>query len=254
MGGWRVPRWALAALIVAALAGVIAIVVGPFAVPSRTDEGAADMPSQPSQSPLPSAATPATTGSTLPAAVTPVRYYQFDKKWAKQRYGPNSDDTVRRWGCGPAALAMVISTLADPTVDPRVAAAWSDKHGYFTHAPESGKTEPAYFADFASSYGIAVRQLNTKDLRTSPPASSRSVKLRAQQAVREGNWVIALMGKGLWTTEAHYVLWYRAEGDEVWIADSNSMREDKAHNTFDTFSQTMIRLWVVEVADAGVRQ
>lgn len=236
-------RWALAGLAVVLVSGVIVgvrVTTATSPVPTATV--------------TPTAASSTTVQTSPPTALTPVRFYQFDKKWAKLRYGPRSDDTVRRWGCGPAALAMVVASLADPSVDPAVAARWSQQHGYFTHAPESGKTEPAYFADFASAYGLQVRQLNTGDLRDASPQSARAIKLSAQQAVREGNWVIALMGKGLWTTEAHYVLWYRADGDEVWIADSNSQRDDKAHNTFSVFSQTMIRLWVVDVAATGVQQ
>lgn len=238
------PRWAVLGLAVVVIGGLIVTV---------------SLTTQPPPTPAPTTVGSTPSTSTVIAAdagpdLTPVRYYQFDKKWAKQTYGPNSGDTVRRWGCGPAAVAMAVASLSDPSVDPGVASRWSQKHGYFTHAPESGKTEPAFFADFAAGYGVQVRQLNTGDLRSASPASARAVKLRAQQAVRDGDWVIALMGKGLWTTEAHYVLWYRAEGDQVWIADSNSQREDKAHNTFSVFSQTMIRLWVVDVGAAGVQR
>lgn len=240
------PRWAVLGLAVVVIGGLI---VG-VSLATQT-------PSTPTSTPTVVRLTPSASSvvaSDPVPALTPVRYFQFDKKWAKQAYGPNSGDTVRRWGCGPAAVAMVVASLSNPSVDPGVASRWSQKHGYFTHAPESGKTEPAFFADFAADYGVQIRQLNTGDLRSASPASARAVKLRAQQAVRDGNWVIALMGKGLWTTEAHYVLWYRAEGDQVWIADSNSQREDKAHNTFGVFSQTMIRLWVVDVGATGARR
>lgn len=242
MGRRSALRWALL--------GLAVVLVGGALVGVHFATAAAPTPSQPS---VTSSVRPAEPVQ-APLALTPLRYYQFDKKWAQRPYGPNSEDTVRRWGCGPAALAMVVASLADPSVDPWAAARWGQRHGYFTHAPESGKTEAAYFADFASGYGIQVRQLNAADLRSASPRSARAVKLSAQKAVREGNWVIALMGKGPWTTEAHYVLWYRAEGDQVWIADSNSKRENKEHNTFAVFSQTMIRLWVVDVTAAGVRR
>lgn len=202
--------------------------------------------STPASSPASSSVpTPAVTSAVKP--LVPVRWFQFDERWAKQSYGVSEKDTVRRWGCGPAAMAMAVATLRDPSVDPSAAAAWSLQHGMFTHAFASGKTKSAFFTEYAAEYGVRVWQINDADLRTAPAAEAEAAKLRALKAVREGDWVIVLLGKGHWTTEGHFVLWYGVDGSDVLVADSNSTRENKARNTFARLSQTMIRLWVVDV-------
>jgi hypothetical protein len=181
------------------------------------------------------------------ANLVPVRYYQFDERWAKDRYGPQSNDTVRRWGCGPAAMAMVIATLSDPDFTPKDAADWAEQHGFFTHAPASGKTEPGVFAAIGAEHGLQVTPLGEDDLRSAPADVAAATHERALAAVKSGNWVVALMGKGPWTTESHYVLWYDAPGAEVLVLDSNSKKPAKARNTFELFRQTVIRYWVVTV-------
>lgn len=175
----------------------------------------------------------------------PTLYQQFDAPWADQVYGTTDKDTVRRWGCGPADMAMVVSTLKDPLVTPAIASAWSLRKGYFTDEP--GKTKDGFFEAFGVQYGVRVTQVNQGDLRTMPADQAKLYKEQARQAVRNGDWVIALMGKGPWTTEGHYVLWYDAPGDEVLIRDSNSKKPEKLRNTYDTFQATMVRLWVVDV-------
>ena len=55
------------------------------------------------------------------------------------------------------------------------------------------------------------------------------------------------MGVGPWTTEAHYVLWYDAPGDDVLIRDSNSKKPAKARNAHSLFVKTVQRYWIVDV-------
>ena len=44
-----------------------------------------------------------------------IYYNQSDEAWAEEPYG---SDTVGRYGCGPAVMAMVVSTLTDTRMDP----------------------------------------------------------------------------------------------------------------------------------------
>jgi hypothetical protein len=209
-----------------------------------TQAGANDsQPNPPETEQDDSQAEPPEAGTNL----VPVRYYQFDERWAKARYGTRADDTVRRWGCGPAVMAMAIATLADPGFTPKDAADWAEQHGFFTHAPASGKTEPGFFPAIGAEHGLQVVPLGEGDLRSASAEAADATHERALDAVRSGNWVVALMGKGPWTTESHYVLWYDAPGAEVLVLDSNSKKPAKARNTFELFRQTVIRYWVVTV-------
>lgn len=199
-------------------------------------------------SPIQSAPVQASYPAAEPVAnLEPVHYYQFDDAWATQPYGPAASDTVRRWACGPADMAMVIATLRDSSVDVADASAWAQQNGYFTNKQLAGKTKDSFFADYANGYGIRVVQVNSGDLREEPAAESRRAHDEALQAVKGGDWVIALMGVGPWTTEAHYVLWYDAPGDEVLIKDSNSKKPEKARNSHARFVETVQRYWIVDV-------
>jgi hypothetical protein len=146
-------------------------------------------------------------------------------------------------------MAMIVSTLTEENEDPGTAAAWSLSHGFYT--PENGRTKDEFFPAFGAEYGIVVTGLTDGDLRDMPAAEAEKIHEEAYAAVEGGDWVIAFMGEGKWTTGGHFVLWYDVDGDDVLIRDSNSKKEYKARNKLDVFRETVIRYWVVEVpADA----
>ena len=60
---------------------------------------------------------------------TPVVYYnQLDERYASQPYGT---DNIGGYGCGPTAMAIVVSSLTDDMVDPVEMAKWSYDNGYW---------------------------------------------------------------------------------------------------------------------------
>ena len=183
----------------------------------------------------------------------PVLYYQFDERWAKDNYDDaGNNDTVRRWACGPAVMAMAVATLKDKTVDPGKAAAWSLKKGYYTPDLLKGKTTDGYFAAYGKEYGLKVTQLNDGDLRKMGREEADVIHEKAAEAVSQGNWVVCLMGEGKWTTAGHFVLWYDLQaGGEVLIRDSNSKKEYKARNKLAALRETVVRYWRIEVDEAG---
>ena len=63
------------------------------------------------------------TGGTIPI----VYFNQSDPEWADKPYG---SDTIDRYGCGPTAMAMVVSSLCGELVDPAEMAALAAKQGY----------------------------------------------------------------------------------------------------------------------------
>lgn len=237
---------AVTALLPLLLAGCVAT------PPAATDAGpavpaASATASAPAKAPASVAASAPADVAAVSANLEPVTYFQFDDAWATQPYGPDPSDTVRRWACGPADMAMVVATLRDDSVDLADASAWAQENGYFTSKQLAGKTKDSFFADYGNRYGIRVVQVNTGDLRKAPADQAELAHAEALQAVKGGDWVIALMGVGPWTTEAHYVLWYDAPGDEVLIRDSNSKKPAKARNSHDLFVKTVQRYWIVDV-------
>jgi hypothetical protein len=179
----------------------------------------------------------------------PRLYRQYDEPWKNEPYGEGDPkDTVRRWACGPATMAMVVATLKDPSVDVSDSAKWSVEHGYVTTRP--GRTEDEFFTAYAEKYGIKIERLYDGDLRGVPAEEAAKYHEKAYEAVKNGDWVIAYMGNGHWTSDAHFVLWYDIagpDGDEVLIHDSNSERADKARNKLDYFRETVRRYWVIDV-------
>lgn len=221
-------------------------VPAPASVPS-TPAPVATSAAPAASSAAPAAASAAADAAPVSANLEPVHYFQFDEAWAAQPYGPDPADTVRRWACGPADMAMVVATLRDSSVDVADASAWAQENDYFTNKQLAGKTKDSFFADYGNRYGIRVVQVNTGDLRKAPAEEATLAHAEALQAVKGGDWVIALMGVGPWTTEAHYVLWYDAPGDDVLIKDSNSKKPAKARNSHSLFIKTVQRYWIVDV-------
>ncbi len=60
---------------------------------------------------------------TFTDGITPVVYYnQLDERYAGKAYGT---DNIGGYGCGPTAMAIVVSSLTDDMVDPVEMAEWS---------------------------------------------------------------------------------------------------------------------------------
>ena len=141
------------------------------------------------------------TGGTLPF----VYFNQKDEAWAECRFGR---DPVGRFGCGPTAMSILVSSLTGETVTPEAMAEWTGKAGYA--APGSG----AYLSiveGVARHYSL----------------SCESVKMDSPEQLLEelsqGNLFVALMGKGHFTARGHFIILRGATlTGEVLLADPNS--------------------------------
>ena len=137
----------------------------------------------------------------------PMIYYnQGDSRWADYLYG--GADPIRSHGCGPTAVAMVISSFSSVTLTPPEAADWAAANGYY--APDHGSYH-SLIADSLTAFGLNVQ----------------SVKDRSQEHVsdllREGSVLIALMGKGSLTQNGHFIVITKLlENGNVYIADPGS--------------------------------
>ena len=137
----------------------------------------------------------------------PFSYKQGDQRWGGKPYRvPGEASTIASAGCGPTCAAMAIATLKDQRVTPETTCAWSVAHGY--KALKQG-TYYSYFKPQLAAYGIDCQQLLGSRIINQP---SHPIHEQVREYLRQGYWVVALMGPGTWTKSGHFVL--------VWNWDS----------------------------------
>lgn len=186
-----------------------------------------------------------------PKTIIPVDYLQTDARWKNKSYAAKGEtSTIGTAGCGPSCAAMVIAALADPSVTPATTAAWSLAHGY--KALHQG-TYYSYFAPQMAAYGIGCKQLNGSTVYHGA-GSAKSVNAKALDAVKAGNWIIACMGKGDWTSSGHFVLWYGVDGNYALIMDPNSTKASRRKAAISTFQYQVKFYWEIEVPKETTRE
>lgn len=176
--------------------------------------------------------------------IKPVDYKQTDPRWGSNTYAADGEtSTIKSAGCGPTALADVLAALVSPYIDPLTTASWARQHGYKVY--KSG-TSYSFFAPCAANYGVKVRRLNTTNVYG---RTSAAVHAQALTELQKGNWIIACMGKGLWTKSGHYVVAYGYKDGMVYINDPASTKASRACNTFTLFASQVKYYWAVEVPE-----
>ena len=191
------------------------------------------------------------TTTTTPAKETevkmikPVHYMQRDSKWKSLSYAVDGErSTIGSAGCGPTAMAMVLASLVNPYIDPITTASWARMKGYKVKA--SG-TAYSYFVPQGKQYGINITSICAGNIYHKPTNSAHNTALAE---LKKGNWLIACMGPGVWTSGGHYILVYGYKDGKVYINDSASTKENRACNTWDTFKNEVKYYWSVEVPES----
>lgn len=170
----------------------------------------------------------------------PVLYMQTDRRWAKKPYRVTGEAaTIGGSGCGPTCAAMLIETLTGKTFTPEDACAWSAEHGY--KALNQG-TYYSYFVPQFRAYGIACERLNTANVYGCPNAS---VHDKAKALLKDGWYLIACMGKGLWTKSGHYIVVWWADG-RIHINDPASKLAQRTAGEPATFRKQVKYYWAID--------
>lgn len=160
----------------------------------------------------------------------PVSYLQIDKRWKNKSYAVKGEtSTIGSAGCGPTCAAMVIAEFVNPNITPVDTCNWSLSHGY--KALKQG-TYYSYIKAQGAAYGLNWEQITTSNIYGQ---SSNPIHAKALEHVKNGDYVIALMGKGKWTSSGHYILWYGIDGNYALINDPNSTRADRLRGDYKTF-------------------
>lgn len=155
----------------------------------------------------------------------PVYYLQGDSRWKKIVFTKNNtydrSQTIGSSGCGITCAAMIIATWWDKSITPKQTAAECVTKGYRT--PNSG-TDPGYFRYIANKYH-ASKYITTDSYET------------AKNIVEQGGLVIVNVGKSVWTRGGHYILWWKVDGNKVYINDPASKASNRVKNTASTLDK-----------------
>lgn len=178
-------------------------------------------------------------------AMTPkqtVYFYLYYSECLSLREIGELTGTIASAGCGPTCAAMAIATLKDKRVTPETTCAWSVSHGY--KALKQG-TYYSYFKPQLAAYGIDCRQLLGSRIINQP---DHPIHEQVREFLRQGYWVIALMGPGTWTKSGHFVLLWDWD-DKVRILDPASSADKRLNGDPATFRREARCYWLVDARE-----
>lgn len=173
----------------------------------------------------------------------PVYYMQTDPRWKDNPYRVTGESsTIGGSGCGPTCAAMLIETLTGKQFTPVDACAWALKHGY--KALNQG-TYYSYFVPQFKEHGISCERLNTSNVYGN---KTSTVHNKAFDLLRQGYYLIACMGKGLWTSSGHFiVVWW--ENGKVRINDPASKKDSRLNGDLTTFKSQVKYYWAIDARE-----
>ena len=156
-----------------------------------------------------------------------VYFNQLDARWANEMYGIT--DTIGVAGCGPTALAIAISTLKGETVTPLEVANWSADNGYVC---EGSGSYISLIPNAAEHYGLTVEKLG------------KSSGTEIKKHLNDGKLIIALMGRGHFTSSGHFIV-LRGISEDARILVADPVSYNRSTKKWDIFTI------LDEVKDAG---
>lgn len=153
-----------------------------------------------------------------------IYYSQHDPRW--KDYAIAGKDPIDTYGCGPTALAMIISNLSKSGFTPDKAAEWAQQNGY-------------YMQGSGSYHSLIVKGANafSIDARSYPDYSEAALR----QELEKGNIFVALMRPGVFSRASNHfilLLGLDAEG-KVLIAEPNSAERTEQRWELDFLLQEL---------------
>ncbi|WP_309242141.1 C39 family peptidase [Paenibacillus sp. S150] len=140
-----------------------------------------------------------------------VYYNQMDIRWANKPYGPR--DTIGVSGCGPTSLSIVVSTLTQTPVDPVSMSKWAYNNGYLA---EGTGSYHSLIPDGAKHFGLQVDGATTHEQQ------------KIIDALSHGKLVVAIMGKGHFTSSGHFMVLRGVTADgKILVADPASRKRSE---------------------------
>lgn len=115
-------------------------------------------------------------------------YNQTADLWAEGLYGT---DSISGYGCGPTAMAMVVSTLTGTPIDPVQMSQHCVDNGYWARRQGSYRT---IVQGVAEDFGLVCESLSLEDQDD------------ISRRLATGQLVVALMGPGHFTNGGHFIV------------------------------------------------
>lgn len=143
----------------------------------------------------------------LTSAVGTLTYYNQHDARAAEIFGGN--DPISGYGCGPTALAMLVSSFTEHDMPPNDMAHWAADNHYWVAGHGS---KHSLIPEGASAFGFhaeSFQNLTEEGMKAS---------------LISGHVLVALMGPGHFSSNGHFIIiteyW---SGSQVRIADPNSL-------------------------------
>ena len=162
-----------------------------------------------------------------------VYFNQGDAAWNDNGY------QIKRAGCGPTSMAVVITSLTGKWVTPVDTTVWAYEHGYYSSAGSSHALIPA----LAREYGLECKGVGTN-----------ATEIRS--ALQAGNPVVCLMGPGYFTRGGHFMVLVGIDNnDNVVVADVGSRERSKyKYRLTDIIAQSKAAsaggpFWIISTGD-----
>lgn len=162
-------------------------------------------------------------------------FNQADAAWNDNGY------QIKRSGCGPTSMAVVITSLTGKWVTPVDTTVWAYKHGYYSAAGSAHSLIPA----LAKEYNLKCEGVGRD-----------SGKIR--KALKDGNPVVCLMGPGYFTKGGHFMVLVGIDDqDHVTVADVGSRKRSRyQYNLKDIIAESKSAsaggpFWVISKDDKG---
>lgn len=174
-------------------------------------------------------------------------YNQNDPQWANNSYGTAS--TIGKAGCGPSAMAMIITALTNQQVTPADTAKYGAEHG--TTADNGAGGSLWNVADVLSkNWGLTSQQIYSHSNLTGVVETDISVA-QINEYLRDGGLVLASgTGSIPYTANGHFIVIRAVTENNTWlVGDSNGQigieNSDKEWQPEEIMSMTR-GMWLVE--------
>ena len=151
--------------------------------------------------------------------VQPVDFKQASKPWGPRMYSNHNDhsQTMANSGCGPTAMADIVATLKDSSINPydlaELAMQWGDRS-------YNNGTDWSFFKHIADYYHF-TKFVQTKSLDA----------LKA--CLDTGGYVVCSMAKGYWTKSGHYITAWKYTSTDIYCNDPASGK--RTHQKINAF-------------------
>ena len=152
-----------------------------------------------------------------------INYFQGD--YSNVRYGSGS---IASCGCGPTAMAMVLTYLTGENVKPPETASFAARNGHYVWG---AGTAWSFFASIAKKYGIGCEK--------SGPNTNKLIN-----DLKNGKIMIMSMGPGHFTKNGHFIVLRGITSDgKIIVADPNSRERSKQVWDVGTIIRESRQMW-----------